>query len=197
MIFIVIASSCSTSGTTPNVSPSSSAFTEENADAMENTVLDALMDIVSGDRDGLLSLTLNEDRQFLAAVNRQDNAGDLMVDRLSASLVGAFGPTGISKLRVSYVGTDHDYYRVDVSPSASGPGLPILLNIEKSKIDLLASFAGYVASDLFAAAQADPEVHAMLRSRLHALKTADMLALPQLRSQPGQLRALIRSLESG
>ncbi len=196
LVLTVLAGACTSGPSTARQQKTSSAPEEGQHRYVESLVEDALISIASGDNEGLTSLILPEDQQFLAAADRHDGAGSVLLNRLTAGLVAAFGPTGVPKLQVSFAGSDSDYQRVDVSPSEEAPSLPVFVTGSDPKVDLIASFAAYVASDLLDLAKSDEEIRSLLTKRLHALEVSDTRALPNLRSQPGKLRQLIRLLKS-
>lgn len=196
LAIVLLAGACAAEPHEPQQTPSTVAPSGNLAQVTEGVVREALQSIASGNHDQLLSLVLPEDRLLLDTANRNENAGDVMLSRLTAGLVTAFGPTGIPSLRLSYVGTDSGYQRVDVGPSEAGPTLPVFVTGPQPEIDLLASFSAYVASDLLTLAKNDPEMRALLADRTDALELSDARALPNLRSQPGKLKELIRFLSA-
>lgn len=165
------------------------------ASEAETTVRGALERIAAGDNASLTSLLLPEDAQLIDAANRSGGAGDKLFSRLTAALIVVYGPEGIPKLIVTYTGETAGYSEVDVGPSESAPMLPVFISTEDGKVDLLASFAAYVAPDLLQLAENDPDVRALLAARLSALTVADEYGLLNLRPQPGTLQRLIRLLQ--
>lgn len=183
-----------TSSEPPSTSAPSSTTTLPPADSptvRETTVRAALDAIFASDFETLLRLSLPEDAALLEALEAAEPTAPPLLGRLSQNLIVAFGPLGSQSILVEEGENDGDWVQVDVKSGVQGAGIVVMIDNTTDRIDLIATFAAYVAADLERAASESPIVLDALAQRAASLEAADRLAFEPLRDDQAAMDRLL------